>query len=207
MSTELYLVYLATVIVLLAAPGPMTLLTLSTSVRFGHRQALATILGSNLAGMILMVLSATGLGALITSQPALYDAMRYGGAAYLVWLGVSAWRTRPGAVASNCYEQREGCAWRLFRKTLIVGLSNPKGLIFFAALFPQFISREAPLVPQFLQLSLSFTLVDFIILNLVAFGGCRLANRLSNPAAQKVFNRASGTLFVALGGAIMLPGM
>ncbi|MBW3137975.1 LysE family translocator [Ferrimonas balearica] len=204
MSTELYLVYLATVVVLLAAPGPMTLMTLSTSVRFGHGRALFTVLGSNVAGLILMVLSATGIGALITAQPMLYDLLRYGGAAYLIWLGINAWRARKATPAAEGYQHQCRSRRALFRETLMVGLANPKGLLFFAALFPQFIQSGENLTEQFMILSLTFTAVDFVILNLVALGGCALANHLANPGAQKGFNRCCGLVFMSLGGMMLL---
>ncbi|WP_417347887.1 LysE family translocator [Ferrimonas sp.] len=205
MSTELYLVYLATVVILLVAPGPMTLLTLSTSVRHGHKKALATVLGSNLAGLALMLLSATGVGALITSSPALFELLRYGGAGYLLWLGVSAWRSRPEENLESGFRYRDDAsAFGLFRQTLMVGLANPKGLIFFAALFPQFLNPEKPMVPQLLVLCSTFTAVDFIVLNLVAFGGCQLANRLCSTTAQKRFNRLCGLTFIGLGGAMAI---
>ncbi|TKB46875.1 LysE family translocator [Ferrimonas sediminicola] len=205
MSTELYLVYLATVIVLLIAPGPMTLLTLSTSVRHGHRKALATVLGSNLAGLVLMLLSATGVGALITKHPALFELMQYGGAGYLLWLGISAWRSRPDEHLESGFRYRDDAsAWGLFRQTLTIGLANPKGLIFFAALFPQFLDPEQAMLPQLLLLCSTFTAVDFVVLNLVAFGGCQLANRLCSTTAQKRFNRLCGITFIGLGGAMAI---
>ncbi|SDK31472.1 Threonine/homoserine/homoserine lactone efflux protein [Ferrimonas sediminum] len=204
MSTELYLVYLTTVIVLLIAPGPMTLLTLSTSVRYGHRKALATVLGSNLAGLLLMILSATGIGALITSNAALYEVLRYAGAAYLLWLGFSAWRSRPSETLESSFTYRNSCSFSLFKQTLFVGLANPKGLIFFAALFPQFLDASKPMQPQLLVLCSTFTAVDFVILNLVAFGGCRLANRLCSTTAQRRFNRLCGLTFIGLGSVMVI---
>ncbi|SHI11621.1 LysE family translocator [Ferrimonas marina] len=206
MTLELYLVYLATVIVLLASPGPMTLMTLSTSVRFGHGRALATILGSNVAGLVLMLLSATGIGALITSQPVLYELLRYGGAGYLIWLGIQAWRSRPSGACQRSFAAQEGNPLRLFRKALLMGLANPKGLLFFAALFPQFLRPESALLPQLLTLCLTFTLVDFLVLNLVALGGCRLANLLAEGRAQTGFNRACGAVFMGLGGSMVALG-
>ncbi|MBY5990573.1 LysE family translocator [Ferrimonas balearica] len=204
MSTELYLVYLATVVVLLAAPGPMTMMTLSTSVRFGHGRALYTVLGSNAAGLILMILSATGIGALITAQPLLFELLRYGGAAYLIWLGINAWRVRKATSTAEGYQHQCRSRSKLFRETLLVGLANPKGLLFFAALFPQFIQSGDNLPQQFALLSLTFTLVDFLILNLVALGGCALANQLASPSAQRGFNRLCGGVFIALGGVMLL---
>lgn len=204
MSTELYLIYLATIIVLLVAPGPMTLMTLSTSVRYGHKKALATILGSNVAGLLVMLLSATGVGTLLSKNPAVFEVLKIGGALYLVWLGITAWRARVGNCSCDSFAEQECKTSKLFMKTLMIGLTNPKGLIFFAALFPQFIVTDSPLAPQLLVLCLTFTMVDFIVLNLVAMGGCRLANRLANPLSQRRFNRACALVFVALGGSVAI---
>ncbi|QIZ75580.1 LysE family translocator [Ferrimonas lipolytica] len=204
MSLELYLVYLATIVVLLAAPGPMTLMTLSTSVRYGHGKALFTVIGSNLAGLIVMALSATGVGALLSSQPVLFEMLKVAGAAYLIWLGVSAWRAKTNDCSCNSFAEQECEPLKLFLKTVMIGISNPKGLIFFAALFPQFLHADQPLLPQLTVLCLTFTAVDFIILNLVAMGGCRLANSLAHPTSQRRFNRACAVVFLALGGSVAL---
>ncbi|WP_028118014.1 LysE family translocator [Ferrimonas senticii] len=204
MSLELYLVYLLTIVVLLAAPGPMTLMTLSTSVRYGYGKALYTVFGSNLAGLIVMGLSAAGVGALLQQQPMLFEMMKLAGAGYLIWLGISAWRAKVGDCSCNTFAEQECHSGGLFFKTLTIGLSNPKGLIFFAALFPQFITQDQPLAPQLGILCASFTVVDFIILNLVALGGCKLANRLAEPQSQRRFNRACAVVFLALGGSVAI---
>ncbi|WP_298444638.1 LysE family translocator [uncultured Ferrimonas sp.] len=204
MSLELYLIYLATIVVLLAAPGPMTLMTLSTSVRYGHGKALYTVFGSNLAGLIVMALSAAGVGTLVSKQPMLFEMIKIGGAAYLIWLGINAWRAKTNDLSCDSFAEQECQPLKLFLKTLTVGLSNPKGLVFFAALFPQFLRPAEPLAPQLTLLCLTFTAVDFIILNLVAMGGCRLANRLAHPTSQRRFNRVCAIVFLALGGSMAL---
>ncbi len=204
MSPELYLTYLITITVLLAVPGPMTLMALSTSVRYGHAKAFFVILASNVAGLVFMALSALGVGALLQQQPMLFDGLRYAGAAYLIWLGISAWRAPVGSYDTNTGSQLDFSGSKLFFKTLMLGLSNPKGLIFFAALFPQFIDTQAPLAPQLSILCVSFTLMDFLILNLVAFSGCRLATLLSRANIQRRFNQACALVFIGVGGSIAL---
>ncbi|MGI8713627.1 MAG: LysE family translocator [Solirubrobacteraceae bacterium] len=135
--------FLVTVYVLILIPGPSVLFTISRGVALGRRSALATVLG-NTSGLVLqLILMAFGLGAVLARSETVYEVLKLAGAGYLVVLGVRAIRDRdrladglaPGAIAPR------GLA-RIVREGFIVGATNPKGLLIFTAILPQFIERS-----------------------------------------------------------------
>ena len=197
-----YILYLAAVLLLIVTPGPTMLMTLTNAVNHGPWRALASLSGSLTAAFMMMILSALGLGAVLAASEAAFTALKVAGAAYLVWLGVRTFRGGAGLPAGEGNDPpRRGS---LYVQGLLVGASNPKALLFFAAFFPQFIDPAAPFVPQFLVLSLTFVLGDFLILGLAAFGVGRVNPWLRQPRVVGAVNRACGGLFTVMGGLLLL---
>lgn len=196
MTLSTYLVYLAAVTLLLLTPGPVMLMVLTNSLNHGPWRALASLSGSLSAAMAIMLLSALGLGAVLAASEAAFSALKIVGAAYLVWLGVRTFR-------SGSSTQLDGKAAppgrSLFMQGLLVGASNPKSLLFFTAFLPQFIDPAAPILPQFLLLSLTFVAGDFLIMGGGAFGVERVAPWLRQAHVVRWINRACGSLFALLG--------
>lgn len=200
-TSTTYLLYLAAVLLLIVTPGPTMLMTLTNAVNHGPVRALASLAGSLAATFAVMVLSALGLGALLAASEAAFTALKVAGAAYLIWLGI---RTFRGGTALPAGEAgRAPRRGSLFVQGLLVGASNPKSLLFFTAFFPQFIDPAAAFVPQFLLLSLTFVVGDFIILGLAAFGVGRVAPWLRRPPVVRAVNRVCGGLFTVLGGLLL----
>src|SRR5689334_8022257 len=161
MTLSTYLIYVVAVTLLTLTPGPTMLMTLTNSVNHGPWRALASLSGSLAANMVIMALSALGLGALLAASEAAFTTLKIVGAAYLIWLGVRTFRSGSGLQlqrdgANNAPRNRS-----LFLQGVLVGASNPKSLLFFTAFFPQFIDPAAPFLPQFLLLSLTFVFGDF----------------------------------------------
>lgn len=145
MSLHTWWLFFATVFVLSGTPGPNMLHVMTRSASFGVRRSVLAMGGCLLAVVLVLVASAAGLGALLLASPQVFEALRYLGVAYLVWLGVKAWRSEEapldvgqpavGAAASNL---------QLFRGGLLIGLSNPKLLLFATAFLPQFVDQGRP---------------------------------------------------------------
>jgi threonine/homoserine/homoserine lactone efflux protein len=205
-----YLFYVAAVLLLTVTPGPTMLMTLTNSVNHGPWRALASLCGALAANFVIMALSALGLGALLATSEAAFTALKLVGAAYLIWLGVRTFRsgTRryPGEGRDrwplNDLGLRRG-DMSLFMQGVLVAASNPKSLLFFTAFFPQFIDPAAPFVPQFALLSLTFLVIDFVLLGAGAFGVGRIAPRLRQAHVVRWINRACGGLFALLGGLLL----
>ncbi|WP_194715063.1 LysE family translocator [Noviherbaspirillum soli] len=180
-------------------PGPNMLLVMSSSARHGARPALAAMAGCMTALMLMMCLSAAGLGALLQASPAVFDVLRWAGAAYLVYLGVKSWRapTATGADNAPALPSERGAA--LFRRGFLVAASNPKAILFAAAFLPQFITMSAPRLPQFAILLVTFALIEGGWYMAYAAGGQRIAVYLRRTPVLRLFNRVTGGVFVGFG--------
>src|SRR4051794_21234719 len=128
-----------TAFVLIIVPGPSVLFVVSRGVALGRRAALATVLGNGIGVYLQVLLVAAGLGTILERSVLLFDVVRLAGAAYLVYLGVQAFRHRRGLAAVVDVGTRPRSMRRILREGFIVGISNPKTALFFAAVLPQFV--------------------------------------------------------------------
>src|SRR5262252_10189322 len=148
MELNTWLIYLLAAIGLSLSPGPNGLLALTHGALHGRRKALYTIFGGALGFVTLIALSMFGIGALLKASLVWLTVMKWVGGAYLIWLGIQVWRAPPiGLDAAAVAEPRAG--WSMFRQGLLSALTNPKGILFFAAFLPQFIDPARSLVGQF----------------------------------------------------------
>ena len=200
--------FLVTSFVLSMTPGPNMLLAMSLGLRFGVRRAAWGGLGmcAALAGMA--TLSVMGLGALLAASEPAFLAVKWAGVAYLTWLGIATWRApvNGDAAAPDAAPAVEAGSTpaRLFLRGVLVATSNPKALVFMAALFPQFIEPAAPLLPQLTILVAVMVVVEFGWILAYAVGGQTIAARLSGASATRTVNRVSGGLMVGAGGLLAL---
>lgn len=201
MSLHLWLIYTATVCVLSMTPGPCMLLAATHGLNHGRRRTLVTTLGSILALLLMIIASALGLGAVLAASETAFSAVKWAGAAYLVYLGIRTWRM-PGThsgLPMPIVRGAHASLWHLFRQGFWVALSNPKAILFFGALFPQFIDVTHAQWPQYLALTLTFVTVEVFWQMLYAVGGARIARRIGEGGWGTVLNRLSGGTFIGLG--------
>lgn len=201
MELHAWLLYLAASIGLSLSPGPNGLLALTHGAIHGRRKALFTISGGVLGFAVLIALSLFGIGALLQASLAWLTVLKWAGGAYLVWLGVQLWRAPPMDLrAPGGARARPG--WALFREGLLSAVTNPKGILFFAAFLPQFIDPERSLALQFAVMAGTFGAVEFAYELMVANAAHRI-----RPLLQRIgkrFNQACGGIFVGLGLAMPL---
>ena len=200
MSLNTWFVFVAAVFILTVTPGPSVLMTVSTSVNRGFRQAVLAALGSTSAIVGLMLLSAAGLGAVLAASDLLFSVLKWVGAAYLTYLGLSSLLSRTGDLLP--LDNRETDRTHSFTHGFLVGASNPKALAFFSALFPQFIDPSSPQIPQFLILSATFVAFELFWLITYAALGSRAKRWLQIPGRATLFNRATGGIFLLAAGAL-----
>lgn len=216
MSIHAWWLFVAAVFLLCGTPGPNMLHILSRSVDFGMRRSLAAMAGCLALAAVVGVLaaSAAGLTTLLLAIPGAFDVLRYAGIAYLLYLGIKAWRGggTPVGVGGDGDGDGDGAmpprataptALRLFRGGFAIGISNPKLLLFAAAFFPQFVSRDAPQAPQFAILVATFGAVECFWYGVYAFGGRSLSRHLARPALRRAFDRLTGTIFIGFGVALL----
>lgn len=205
MTLQLWLAYTGVIAALIAIPGPSALISMTHGLRYGRKQALATVIGGVLAAMVLMTASALGLGAILAASTTAFTLLKVVGAAYLIWLGISAWRDNSEPAQLNAAEMEEAPGvLRLFRKGFMVGISNPKDLLFFAALFPNFIDASQPHAVQFATLAITWAVLDCSIMFSYACAGKRLSGVFSSARRLRILNRSTGSLFVFAGGALAI---
>ncbi|MDP1739493.1 LysE family translocator [Polaromonas sp.] len=203
MTLTTYFLYLAAVALLILTPGPTMLMCMTTSLNHGARKAMTSAAGSVSAVLGVMLLSALGLGALLAASETAFTVAKVVGATYLIYLGIKTFRS-DAAVLRSDEGMTEIPRRSFFLRGFLVGASNPKAVLFFAAFFPQFLNPAAPFVPQFAILALTFMAFELSVLNACALGVSRLAPLLRSSRAVRWFNRVSGGLFALMGGLLLL---
>jgi threonine/homoserine/homoserine lactone efflux protein len=201
MDLHLWLIYLLAATGLSLSPGPNGLLALTHGALHGRRKALYTICGGALGFVAVIALSMFGIGALLQASLLWLTVMKWLGGAYLVWLGIQVWRAPPiGLDVRPAAASR--ASWSLFRQGLLSAVTNPKGLLFFAAFLPQFIDPARSLWLQFIVMAGTFAVIEVATELFIA----SMAHRIS-PWLRRVgkrFNQACGGVFVAIGAALPL---
>jgi threonine/homoserine/homoserine lactone efflux protein len=198
MNLHTWWLFVAMAFVVSATPGPNMLLVMSHSARFGWRAAIATMCGCMTSLLIMMCISAAGMGALLHAFPAVFDAMRLAGAAYLAYLGVQGWRTKVADAVPGSAEVVAETALpkHLYRQGMLVAASNPKAILFAAAFFPQFLDPSAAKLPQFSILLATFAVIEVSWYLVYALGGHKLSHYLRQARVMRVFNRVTGGVFI-----------
>jgi len=195
MPMETYLIYLAAVAVFFATPPDTSqLLIISNSVRHGLRRSAYTIAGDLTANSLQMTGAAFGLASIIATSASAFIWIKWLGVAYLVWIGMQLIRSKdqPGAVTADTSCQ----SFRLFRQGFVTSMANPFAVVFFGALFPQFIDPSMPVLPQLFILGVTYLVVDGIILLLWGWLGVRAATALKRQSFGLV-NKVCGALMIA----------
>ncbi|KVN23645.1 amino acid transporter [Burkholderia pyrrocinia] len=210
MNLHTWWLFVATVFVVSAIPGPNMLLVMTHGARHGLRRSSATMAGCLSALVLMLSVSAAGLGVFLEAWPAMFNALRYAGAAYLIYLGVKAWRARvddaaPAADVDALQRQAAPASrWVLFRGGFLVAGSNPKAILFAAALLPQFINASEPTLPQFGVLVVTFAVIEVSWYLVYASFGTRIGATLKSQSVAKAFNRLTGGMFVGFGAMMAL---
>jgi threonine/homoserine/homoserine lactone efflux protein len=204
MALQTWWLYVMAVFLISSTPGPNMLHVMTRSVQHGLGRTPATMAGLLTAVVLCLMASAAGLGAVLRATPELFSLLRIAGAAYLIYLGWKAWRGPISAPGGEQVEPtRAPSNLALYRAGLLTGLSNPKLIIFAAALFPQFIDTQRAYGPQLIILVGSFAAIDTFWYCIYALGGVRLAAWLRPVRRQRAFNRATGAMFFGFGGLLL----
>ena len=204
MTLHAWWLFVIAIVLLCGTPGPNMLHVMTRSVAFGARRSIAAMAGCLTALILVLAASAAGVSALLAAWPRVFDALRYAGVAYLIFLGTKAWRGAgsPIDVGTDAMPVTIS-ARRLFRGGFVIGISNPKLLLFAAAFLPQFVDRASPQAPQFAILVATFAVVESIWYGIYAAGGRTLARYLTRPALRRAFDRVTGGIFIGFGLALL----
>lgn len=203
MHTDVWLLYASATFLLSLTPGPNGLLALTHGGLFGARRTMATALGGVSGFVVLIALSMSGLGALLMASEQMFSVIRWLGAFYLMWLGYRTWRT-PVSLQSASSDRDSARSFNsLFVEGLVVALSNPKAILFFAAFLPQFLDPQGSLLLQFAIMALTLAVIEFIFEVVLAASSERLLPWLSRDRNSRWFQRTTGGVFVGAGVALL----
>lgn len=197
MTFEWWFAYLLTSIILSLSPGSGAINTMTTAISHGYRGASASIAGLQTGLGIHIVLVGVGLGALFSRSVIAFEVLKWAGAAYLIWLGIQQWRAA-GAIDLNTMANTQSRS-RLFKRAVFVNLTNPKSIVFLAALFPQFILPQEPQLMQYVVLGVTTIVVDIIVMIGYATLATRIAGWIKGPKQMKALNKVFGSLFMLIG--------
>jgi len=195
---EPWLAFVAASIVLLIIPGPTILTVISYSVAHGRRANLALVAGVALGDSTALVLSLVGVGALLAASAFWFSMVKWVGGLYLMYLGVKLLRAG-ASVTAVATPAAPSSLWRLFANTYAVTALNPKGIIFFVAFLPQFISPRADVTRQLWIFALTFVALATLNATLYATFAASARKLLASPRAQRRFNLAGGSLVSVAG--------
>jgi threonine/homoserine/homoserine lactone efflux protein len=198
MAFDLWLAFVAASTALLLIPGPTVLLVLSYALSKGRSVAVASATGVALGDLIAMSASLAGLGALVLASATLFTALKWVGAAYLIWLGVKLIRSAP-ASGLRVPQSADVTARQVLGHTAAVTALNPKSIAFFVAFVPQFIVADAPLIPQFTILIATFVTLATINAFAYALLADRMRHLIKRPGILTWITRAGGGALITMG--------
>ena len=201
MGFDLWLIYASTIFLASIVPGPSMILALTCGLRYGKGRALFAGFGNVAATMIQANLSIAGLGMLLLSYPAAFMAIKYMGAAYLAYLGIKLLRAPAGALSANSHDSTDLPRRSLFAQGFLVAMGNPKAVIFFTALFPQFLDTNGVTPASYLVLTITLAAIALACFMVYAFGG-QSASRLLDGAKGTWMGRILGGGFLGAGAVL-----
>jgi threonine/homoserine/homoserine lactone efflux protein len=204
------LAFLAFSAVLSAIPGPSVVFVTSRTVAHGRAAGLWTVLGNTLGGAALVVLVAAGLGAVVVASATVFTVLKLAGAAYLLWLGVAALRSRGAgelvAASPGAHPGLPGGAARRVREGFVVGVSNPKSIVALVAVLPQFVASDGgPVVVQMLVIGFVGALVQMVTDGTWALAAAGLRGWFSRrPGRVRRLQTTGGVMMIGLAGKVAL---
>jgi threonine/homoserine/homoserine lactone efflux protein len=202
MPLELWLAYVATSAIILAIPGPTILLVLSYSISQGRSATMPLIAGVALGDAVAITLSLIGLGTLLATSALWFTGIKWLGGLYLIYLGIKLLRSANKPLAMQPVESPGAplsSPRKLFGNAFIVTALNPKSIVFFIALLPQFISADHPVTAQLWILGVTFVVLATLGATSYALFASSLRKFLAAPRVQKAYGLFAGSLLCAAG--------
>ncbi|MTE11325.1 LysE family translocator [Nocardia aurantiaca] len=202
------LAFLVASIVIVIIPGPGVLFVIGRALTYGRRAALLSVLGHSVGVLVILGLVAAGLGAILAASAIALSVVKLAGALYLIYLGIQAIRERRTlreAFEAKVEPMENG---RVLRQAVLVGLTNPKAIIFFSAVLPQFVEPAAGAVPvQMLILGALFLMVALISDSVYALLAGTARNWFArSPKRLEVVGGVGGVMIIGLGAGVAVSG-
>ena len=179
------------------------LLALTHGLKYGTKISMVTALGNTTASMIQASIAITGIGLILTTSTTLFIIIKYAGAIYLVYLGIKLFKT-PFKIDSEKekLKKEDIKLYKLFTEAFIVGSSNPKALVFFTALFPQFINEGQNNILHYSLLVIILGVIAFICMMIYTISAHLIKDLFNKSSLSKYFGKVVGSLFISLGAGL-----
>ncbi|MFC0252296.1 LysE family transporter [Massilia consociata] len=191
------------------SPGSGAVLSMSHGLAYGLKKASATVLGLQFGLILVLVIAGAGVGSLLLASSLAFTVVKVIGALYLIYLGIAQWRARVEVAAEAGAVSTAGLpAHPSFGKRVMTGFltnaTNPKGIIFMVAVLPQFIAKDAPLLPQLAILGVTMVTIDSIVMHGYAALASSMQRFFRNARAVRIQNRLFGAVLVVMGALLFL---
>lgn len=201
MTFDSFLAYFLILFIATITPGPNMLLAINHGVNYGLAKTIYSCLG-NLSGNLLMALvSILGLGAILITSGLIFNIIKWIGIIYLVFIGLKLFfdPSRSELHCNNFQLSKTKKKYSLFLDGFLIAIGNPKGILFFTALFPQFINAKHATIKIFLLIFITLGIVAFGCYMLYAISGVRLNQLFKSYSTRKLFNRITGSVLIGTG--------
>ncbi|RDH76621.1 threonine transporter RhtB [Mycolicibacterium moriokaense] len=195
MAWQVWLAFFGAAVAIAVSPGAGAIQSMATGLTHGVRRGYWSILGLEIGLMLQLALVALGLGAIVTNSILAFNVVKWIGVAYLIYLAVRQWRTATIDLRAQIGHATSGGRLSLVLRGFLVNATNPKGLVFFLAVLPQFVVPTAPLLPQYLAIGVTMVGVDLVVMGLYSALAARLLKWMNTPRQQTTVNRVFSALF------------
>ena len=206
MELHVWLAFLVASCVIAVSPGSGAVLSMSHGLSYGVRRTTATIVGLQLGLAVILLVAGLGVGAVLTASASAFLVVKVVGACYLLWLGWRQWRAPVAKMEGDATEAAEPdlTAPQRVLRGFLTNVTNPKGIVFMAAVLPQFIQPTRPLWLQLLVLLATTVMVDVTVMHGYAWLAARLQGMLRSVRARRAQNRVFGGVLMAMGAMLFL---
>jgi threonine/homoserine/homoserine lactone efflux protein len=199
MNLVLLSVFIPTFFFVSITPGMCMTLALSLGLRVGYLRTLWMMLGELIGIGLVSLAAALGVASIIDSYPWLFAMLKYAGGVYLLYLGISMWRSKGSlALTTHNNEQKSGSNLQLMLQGFVTAVANPKGWAFMISLLPPFIDSSQSLATQLASLVAVILIIEFVCMSIYSIGGKSLKHLLSHSDNIRTMNRISGALMVGV---------
>ena len=207
MDLHVWLAFLVASCVIAVSPGSGAVLSMSHGLSYGVRRTTATIVGLQLGLAVILLVAGLGVGAVLTASATAFTVIKVVGACYLLWLGWRQWRAPVAKVAGDAAQsvgEPDLTARQRVLRGFLTNVTNPKGIVFMAAVLPQFIQPTRPLWLQLLVLLTTTVMVDVTVMHGYAWLAARLQGVLRSVRARRAQNRVFGGVLMAMGAFLFM---
>jgi homoserine/homoserine lactone efflux protein len=195
MAWEVWLTFVGAAIAIALSPGAGAIQSMATGLTHGVRRGYWSIFGLEIGLMLQLTMVAIGLGAVVANSILAFNIVKWVGVAYLIYLAVRQWRTATVDLREQMGKAVDGGRLSLVVRGFLVNATNPKGLVFFIAVLPQFVVPTAPLLPQYLAIGATMVAVDLVVMGLYTSLSSRLLKWMHTPRRQTTVYRIFSGLF------------